>query len=90
MINLWSALTALEGRDLSCKIGKEDLQELSDAARWNGQEITLKATPDGWLINVFSCYSEDGVTGIEILIPKDRNPVKIIKDRDGRVEYHHD
>jgi hypothetical protein len=42
------------------------------------------------LVRVFSCYSEDA-TGIEILIPKkSHEPVKILQDRDGRWEYHHD
>ena len=86
-INLWECITSskLEG-----KITEEQLAELGNSARWNGQEISLRATEEGWKIRVFSCYSEDA-TGIEILIPKkSHEPVKILQDRDGRWEYHHD
>lgn len=95
-INLWEALTTLESRHargeyISPKVTEEDIIALGTAGRWNGQELSLEASEEGWIIKVFSCYSEDFVTEVKILIPKDLNkPVKILKDRSGRVEFHHD
>lgn len=91
-INLWSAMTSIEAskESFADRITSDDLRELGETARWHGQELSLQPTEEGWLIKVFSCFSEDGVTGIEILIPKDhREPTKILKDRNGSWEYHH-
>lgn len=92
-INLWEALTTLERRNardecISPRVTEDDIRELSHSTRWNGQELSVGAVEEGWLIKVFSCYSEDVVTGIEILIPKD-GPVRVLKDRNGIIEYHH-
>ena len=86
-INLWECITSskLEG-----KIIREQLTELGNPARWNGQEISLRATEEGWKIRIFSCYSDDNNCEIVILIPKDNNKsVQILKDRSGYIEYHH-
>lgn len=94
-INLWSAMVTLEsqtarGGHPHPKVTEENLRELSHTARWGGQELSVEASDEGWIINVFSCYSEDGVTGIKILIPKQWNePVKVLQDRNGRLEFHH-
>lgn len=72
-INLWECLTTAEiharRHDLSKPTG-EDIRALENSARWNGQEISVTPTEDGWLIKVFSCYGEDRSDDIEILIPK--------------------
>jgi len=55
------------------------------------QELTLMATDDGWLIQVFSADSGLDPGKIEILIPKDHTkPVKVIKDISGRIQHLHD
>jgi hypothetical protein len=92
-INLWECLTKLESLNakdqyVNPKVTDDDMVALGNSGRWHGQELSLEPREDGWLIKVFSCYSEDCVTGIEILIPKD-GPVKILKDRNGMIEYHH-
>ncbi len=101
-INLWEAITAsehnhdkfdqgLEPRCYGPKVTSDDVIELGNTGRWNGQELSLKATPEGWLIKVFSCYTEGDPDGVEILVPKDRKePVKVLKDIVGRIAYQHD
>ena len=94
-INLWSALVTLEsqttrGEHPSTRVTEDNLGELGRTARWNGQELSIEASDEGWVLKVFSCYSEGDGTEIKILIPKDwREPVKVLKDRTGRIEYHH-
>lgn len=89
IINLWECLVAL--RNDSNKVVSL-LEDLSRCTRWDGQELSLESSNAGWIIKVFSCYGEgyhDSI--IEILIPKDNTkPAKILKDRNGRWEYHHD
>ena len=95
-VNLWEALTSLEtiGRreeKYPQRVFQEQLCELGKAARFHMQEITLEATEEGWLIKVFGCDSAADGFDIHILIPKDyRQPTKVIKDRYGRLEYHHE
>ena len=101
-INLWESITAAEqnhrcdeeGRELkSCgpRVSGEDLSELGNTGRWNGQELTVEATPEGWKIRVFSCYSDcSNHDEVVILIPKNhQEPVKILKDQIGRIAHLH-
>ena len=94
-INLWECLTSLESihrRDKYCspRVMDEDISALSLSSRYYGQELSVQATDEGWLIKVFSCYSDGCPEGIEILIPKDRlQPAKILLDRFGNTQYHH-
>jgi hypothetical protein len=68
----------------------EDITALGNSTRWHGQEFSVQATDDGWLIKVFSCYSDGCPEGVEILIPKDRyQPVQILLDRVGNLQHHH-
>ena len=101
-INLWEAITAaelnwqkfdkgLEPRALGPRVKDTDVSGLSKSARWGGQELNVRATEEGWLIKVFSCYELMDEYSIQILIPKDSSkPAKIIKDRNGRIEHIHD
>lgn len=93
-INLWEAMTNLESRNsrgehTTPKVTEDNMMALGQSARWGGQELAIQVTEEGWLIKIFSCYSDDN-TGIEILIPKKHlEPVKVVKDIDGHWEYHH-
>lgn len=102
-INLWEAITASqqnsrlfdEGRELRAlgpRVSGQDIDDLNKSARWNGQELSVTPNEDGWIIKVFSCYTDHSdQSGIEILIPKDsKQPVRVLKDRTGRISYHHD
>ena len=88
-VNLWECITACcvnqdrERRDfplaaLGAEIHKEDLRNFAKSARWGGQELSLTATEEGWLIKIFSCYDKHN-HGIEILIPKTGEPIKIVE-----------
>lgn len=97
-INLWEAMTAAETnhrREPETARGPEvtetDLQELSRSARFSGQELSLQATEQGWVLKVFSCDSDRVQDEIEILIPKDGIiPVKIVRDRYSRLLHIHE
>lgn len=97
-INLWEALTAAEcnhrrdqGIHFGPRVTADDLKELGASARFGGQELNIMATPEGWRIKVFSCYELHSEVCVEILITKDtREPVKIVRDRYGRLEHIHD
>jgi hypothetical protein len=98
-INLWEAMTAAETNHRrepdtarGPQITSSDLADLGMAARFGGgQELSLQATDAGWVIKVFSCYGEGPQDDIEILIPKDgRTPVKIVRDRFGKILHLHD
>ena len=101
-INLWEAITAAESnrrRDeegrattaLGPKVVENDLIALSQSARWSGQEIDIKATNEGWLISVFSCYEIKNECSVQVLIPKDHNkPAQIVYDRNGQIQFMHD
>lgn len=87
-INLWEAMTALKtahGRNPldadGPRVTSEDLQALGKVARYRGgQEISLKATPEGWVIQIFSCYSEGGDQSIKILIPEDFHAPVVVEE----------
>ena len=92
-INLWECLTSLYERDLpaSHSVTDELLQALGFSARFHMQELTMMATDDGWLIQIFSADSGLDPGKIEIIIPKDHTkPVKVIKDIAGRIQHLHD
>lgn len=88
-INLWECLTSIKNNGCVGEISKY-IRELGKTSRWGGQELSLKPTESGWILRVFSCFSDNNTCEIVILIPKDNNkPVQILKDRSGNVEYHH-
>lgn len=101
-INLWEAITAArtnhdkdskgqEPRCLGPRVVDSDVDGLSKSARWYGQELSVRATDEGWVITVFSCWDDRDECGIEILIPKDgKEPAKILKDRNHRIMFLHD
>lgn len=79
-VNLWEGITAAasnrkafdEDRPLKAlgpKVTTADLENLSKSARTNGQELSVEASEEGWIIKVFSCYDTDNK--ISILIPKE-------------------
>lgn len=96
-VNLWSALTALEYHTRrtphgpSPEVQKDFITELGRSSRFYNQEFSVKPTGEGWLIEFFGCDIDSLYDKVIVLIPKDRmQPVKIIKDRAGRIEHHHD
>lgn len=101
-INLWEAITAAElnwkkfeeekePRAYGPHVNPEDVTALTKSARFGGQELTVRATDEGWLIKVFSCYDNHDNCSVQILIPKDcMQPAKFILDRTNRIIHVHD
>lgn len=101
-INLWEAITAaelnwqkfdngLEPRALGPRVKDTDVSALSKSARFGGQEITVRATEEGWLIKVFSCYDCQDACSVQIMIPKDcMEPARFVLDRTARIIHVHD
>lgn len=100
-INLWEAITAAESnhekfdqdkqpRCYGPRVTREDVATLSKSARFSGQEIAVRATEEGWLIKVFSCYDCHD-TSVQIMIPKDyMKPARFVLDRTDRIIHVHD
>ena len=61
-INLWELLTHASTCPDTPRHYREEYEKIQRAlgksARWNGQEITLESVPEGWIIEVSSCYSD--------------------------------
>ena len=101
-INLWEAITSCElnhqkfdkdqePRSYGPRVTSDDVTALSKSSRFGGQELSVWATEEGWLIKVFSCYDFHEDFSVQIMIPKDRmKPAQILHDRTGRLEHHHD
>ena len=94
-INLWECLTRLESlnkKDFQpIKVTEEDLIALGRNTRTWHQELSLQSTAEGWVIRIFSCepdcYGDEAV----ILIPSDhKEPIKVLKDRIGRITFSHE
>jgi len=70
-INLWELITSAaihDDRPGDMLVTKEHLTELGKSG-CGGQELSLQATEDGWVIKVFSCYDGcDGDSSIKITI----------------------
>lgn len=77
-IQLWDLLDDIpteeypEALEARRQKGLEAKAALNAVARTQGQELALRITDEGWVIEVFSCYSLDEKT-VKILIPKDRS-----------------
>lgn len=101
-INIWEAITAAESnhnkldnnKEPRCygpRVSGEDVSALSKSARFGGQEMTVRATEEGWLIKVFSCYESHDNCSVQIMIPKDcMQPARFILDRTERIIHVHD
>lgn len=81
-INLWEAishLTQCKDRPASSREQAGEIQAaLGDASSMAGQELSLEATEDGWVIEVHSCYESGKV---RLLVPKDRGAkVRVLED----------
>ena len=78
-VNLWECLTHKAGckqtLDFQKDVFKKLLENIANAGN-SGQEITLEATEEGWLVEVFSCY---GGEGAKVLFPKEGG-IKIVKE----------
>ena len=80
-----------ESRAYGPRVTSEDVNALSKSARFGGQELNVRATEAGWLIKVFSCYSDHDDNSVQILIPKDcMQPAKFVLDRTARIMHIHD
>ena len=89
--NLWEALTHIAAcaRRHPTQQEQDDsvLVALSQATRWSGQELSLEANDEGWVIRVFSCYSGSGCPNcdpdleIVLTIPKDRRTPPRVEER---------
>lgn len=101
-INLWEAITSSqlnwdkfrqgkEPRAIGPDVTSDDVQALSKSTRFYGQELNVRATEEGWLIKVFSCYDSHDESSVQILIPKDAmQPARFILDRAYRIIHVHD
>lgn len=101
-INLWEAITSCElnhqkfdndkePRSYGPRVTREDVAALSNSARFGGQELTVRATEEGWLIKVFSCYDCQDTCSVQIMIPKDcMEPARFVLDRTARIIHVHD
>lgn len=95
VINLWFALTAAEYHTRKedgpgPRVEGGDLRELGQSARFYNQEFSVEATEAGWVIRLFPCSGDDFQDEVEILVPKDGSqPVKVVKDRIGRIAHLH-
>lgn len=86
-VHLWDLLTdvpagktSLEERcERRRELGMRAKNKLNVAARVHGQEMALHATEDGWDLEVFSCFEEDGSRPILTLsIPTDKSmPIRV-------------
>jgi hypothetical protein len=80
-VNVWDLLTdiptepcreLLESRRAQ---GQSVKDKMNASARIFGQEMSLEATDSGWVIKVFSCFTDKGGESpdlIRVEIPKDR------------------
>jgi hypothetical protein len=72
-INLWELITSAahhDDRPGDHNINQQHLTDLAQSARFSGQELSIEATEDGWLIEVFSCYESKTDWSIQITILK--------------------
>jgi hypothetical protein len=86
-INLWELIThAAVCSDLRGIADQDDLDrlrgELDASARWNGQELSLKPTSEGWELTIQSCFSSDQDNleispKIVVKIPKNGQPTVV-------------
>lgn len=90
---LWEAMTRCDAQhmrehpglrgDSASEYG-ELLRRLGECQCLSGQEIGVTPSPQGWVINIRSCYESGQV---DILIPRDRaQPVRVLLDT--RKESH--
>jgi hypothetical protein len=64
--------------------GLQAKQALNAVARTPGQEISLRVTDEGWVIEVFSCYRLDD-RGIKVFIPKNQSRAIEVRASDEAV-----
>ena len=89
-IQLWDLLDDIpteeypEALEKRRQQGLEAKQALNAVARTPGQEISLRVTDEGWIIEVFSCYRLDD-RGIKVFIPKNQSRAIEVRASDEAV-----
>ena len=90
--NLWEGITHKSNcsteTDFQRKKHVKVIQALAASESMHGQEITIEASDDGWIIEIHAAY-ESGKA--RILVPKDRNDdIKILHDDRKDSRDHHE
>lgn len=86
-LNLWELMILSSELDPG-ESKRKKTQALIQALEHHGQELSINAASNGWLLRVHSCYSD---LAVDILIPHNPEiPVTVLRDNRGTVKVYRD